>query len=144
MSTSSNSEKNIVEVAVHQGVSISVEGFLFEANTNLPLNNNSTMFNNNGRQSISSDGLEWVHPSMENDNKTYNNESIQSSHNNTTLNYDKSCDSFRRSCSGVTQIPEVALDCSGITTQRNVEPIAVFMMRVSRHTNSHQLQESFK
>ena len=134
VSTSSNSEKNIVEVAVHQGVSISIEGFLFEANTNLPLNNNSTMFKNNGSQSISSDSLEWFRLYMENYKQTYNNDSIHNFLRRLSLNAQNTLD--------VTQVAEVAQDCSA---QRTVEPIAVLSMSVTPHnTNSYQLQEYFK
>ena len=166
VSESSNSEKNIVEVAVHQGVSISVEGFLFEANTNLPaLNNNIEMLNDNERQRMLRDSLAWFHLSIENCKEAYNHETIhnvlrglslniQSTHslqnNNVTLNYDNSCDTYRRLCSGVTQIsemvtqiPEVALgDCSASTPQRDIGPIPVCSMSVTHH-HSH-LQEHFK
>ena len=159
VSTSSNGEKNIVEVAVHQGVSISIEGFLFEANTNLPLNNNTTMFNNNGRQSISSGSLEYFRLRIENSKETYNNDSVENAlrimslntpnthllrNNNTTLNYDKSRDDSSRRCSGVTQIPEMALDCLPVNTvQRNMEPLSS-MSGNRYHGNSHQFQKYFE
>ena len=145
VSASSNSEENIVEVAVHQGVSISIEGFLFEANANLPaLNNNIGMLNNNERQRMLRNSLAWFHLSTENCKEAYNHETIHNvlrglslntqntrslRNDNVTLNYDNSCDSSKILCSGVTQIPEIAMqipevalgDCSASTAQSEQE-----------------------
>ena len=153
MSTSNNSEKNVVEVTLHQGVSILVEGFLFEANTNLPQNNN-TIFNNSGNHGNLSDSLEWVRlytRLLQNSNETYNNEKRLSlsthllPNNKTILNSDKSCDNSGRSCLDLlTQMTGMAPDCSVTSAQRGFEQITLLSSHVTRHINSHQLREHFK
>ena len=151
MSTSSNSEKGVVEVGLHQGISTLVEGFLFEANTNLPQNINITLSNDGSHGNLSG-RLGWFRLDTHllqtfNNDKTCNNEGFHNSlwglyflqNNITTLNDNKNCDSPRRLFLDGIQTVEVAPDSSVKSAQRGFEQTSPMIRSLTRHTNLHQL-----